>query len=100
MGDNLKFLVVAVITVGGVLAIGWNQPLSYRFMSPAEIYALENPTTPPPPPAPPPLSTPSGAWMWDPQRRTPLDTDAYNRASSVGPNYYYNRRYITPYPTR
>ena len=36
-----------------ILFVGWKQPLRYRFMSKAEIDAIEHPATPTPPPATP-----------------------------------------------
>jgi hypothetical protein len=53
-GWILYFAAVAV-----VLFIGWNEPIRYRFKSPAEIDAIEHPTPPPtPPPVPPPTPPP------------------------------------------
>lgn len=41
----------AIIAV--ILFVGWKQPLRYRFMSKADIDAIEHPATPTPPPATP-----------------------------------------------
>jgi hypothetical protein len=60
-----------------IVAVGWNEPIRYRFMSADEIFRTENPPTPPPivhlpPPAvPAPLASPTpkpGGWMWDANR--------------------------------
>ena len=79
----LLFLAFAAI----ILIAGWKQPLRYRFMSAAEIYALEHPATPPP-------ATPSTTWMQDPRRRTLLDEGSYG--SRRGPGAA--RLYVPPTP--
>ena len=98
----MRFALLSVVLIGALLLIGWRQPLRYRFMSKADIYALEHPTTPTPIPTRIAQVTPAPPWMWDPSRRTPLDKGSYNRDYSVPPSarYYYTGRYITPYPTR
>lgn len=50
-----------------IIAIGWHEPLRYRFMSPQEIYLIEHP------PALEIVPEDVGAWMRDPSRRTLLD---------------------------
>lgn len=62
-------LLLFLIVVVALLAIGWRQPLRYRFMSAAEIEELENPPSAEPTPEPTPAS---GEWMRG-DRRTPLD---------------------------
>jgi hypothetical protein len=68
MSDNLKFFTVVGILIVGILALGWRQPLKYRFLSQAEIYELENPSTP----TPIPVASPT-PWMWDKERKTGLE---------------------------
>lgn len=80
-----------------ILFVGWKQPLSYRFMSEAEIYAIEHPKKPVVAAATPPVH-----WMWDPKRTTPLDREAYNQNgyssySNSSRPYPYGRA-ATPYP--
>ncbi len=86
MADNLKFWSIYLLIVGAVLYTGWRQPISYRFMSAAEIYALEHPVDPVAVAAA--QATP---WMWDPNRKTKLDRGPYNGNSSTGPSYNYTR---------
>ena len=68
MADNLKFFTVAGLIVIGILALGWRQPLKYRFLSQAEIRELENPTTP----TPVPVASPT-PWMWDKSQKSRLE---------------------------
>ncbi len=78
IGGWLLYLAV----VAGVIFIGWNEPLRYRFLSRATIDAIENPPPPAtPPPDPAKATPPPGAWMKDPARTNPLDT----RAGGSGP---------------
>ena len=72
--DSLKFFAVVAIVIAAILAVGWRQPLRYRFMSRADIEALENPPTPEP-------ATPSTPWIYDSSRPTSLDRPAYQRGS-------------------
>jgi hypothetical protein len=62
--------------VGVVVFLGWNEPLKYRFMSRAEIHALENPNR-----------TPGGAWMWQRGDDGKLDRGAYNRTGGSRGQY-------------
>jgi hypothetical protein len=80
MADQLKFWTIYLLILGAVLFTGWRQPISYRFKSQAEIHALENPSTP----------SPSTPWMWNANRKTMLDREAYSRGGSTGPNYRSN----------
>ena len=64
---HLRFWLGVGVIVAAILFLGWRQPLRYRFMSAAEIYALEHPATP----------RPGTPWMWDPARNTKLDREAY-----------------------
>ena len=61
-----------VLILSVVVLLGWNEPLKYRFMSRAEIYALENPQ---------PENPNGGAWMWE-KSKGALDRGAYNRTGS------------------
>lgn len=90
METSITEQIFRTLVLLGILAIiiilGWNEPLKYRFMSRAEIYAMENPTQ----------TTPGAdkSWMWDQSRRTKLDRGAYNRNSSVtgyGAGAYWGR---------
>ena len=44
--------------LAALIFVGWNQPLHYRFISQAAIYAIEHPATPPPAATPKP-----GGWL-------------------------------------
>jgi hypothetical protein len=78
MLDSNKFWMTLIILVTLILMIGWNQPLSYRFMAEGEIkVAEEGAATPTPTPAP-------GSWMWDRERATKLDRGDYGRRMSDG----------------
>jgi len=68
VADSLKFFTVAGLIVSGILALGWRQPLKYRFLSQAEIRELENPTTP----TPIPVASPT-PWMWDKSQKSRLE---------------------------
>jgi hypothetical protein len=72
------FRVVSLLGfLGLIFILGWNEPLKYRFMSRAEIYALENPQQPQ---QQAPVA--ANSWMWDKTRKSKLDRDAYNRGAS------------------
>ena len=64
-GWLLYFAIVAALVF-----VGWHEPLRYRFLSRAEIHAIEHPA--PPPPTPGPVTPKPGAWM-DGAGRTQLD---------------------------
>ena len=69
--------------VAGLIFVGWREPLSYRFKSRAEIYAIEHPA--PPPSVPKPVIPPTGAWVKD-SPRTSLDGDGTDgRGNSYRP---------------
>jgi hypothetical protein len=69
-----------LLIVGVVVLLGWNEPLKYRFMSRAEIHALENPGPSGPPPR-------GGAWMWQRGDDGKLDRGAYNRTGGARGQY-------------
>ena len=71
--DNpVQFWIIYLAILGVVLFIGWKQPLRYRFMSKAQIDAVEHPPTPTPRPvAARPAPTPSQ--LWAPNRKGALD---------------------------
>jgi hypothetical protein len=77
MFDSNKFWMTFIILVTLTLMIGWNQPLSYRFMSKGEIKVVEEGVATPTPP-------PTGSWMWERDRATKLDRGAYGRRASDG----------------
>lgn len=99
MLDNPAKWLVYLLIVAAIVFIGWKQPLRYRFMSKAEIDLLENPAQVTPrsstPIAHAPPASPTPNWMWDPNRRTPLDRDSYNQSMGTRRTYY-----ATPNPTR
>ncbi|MHA3774543.1 hypothetical protein ACXR0O_23715 [Verrucomicrobiota bacterium sgz303538] len=66
------FRALAVLSILALIVItGWNEPLKYRFMSHAEIYALENPA--------PATTTTDNSWMWEKGRSGTLNRGAYKR---------------------
>ncbi len=77
--ENLKFFSVIGIVIVTILLVGWRQPLSYRFMSKAEIDEIENPRVYTASPTP---------WMWDKSRSTDLDRAPYGRSSGTARRYY------------
>jgi hypothetical protein len=82
-----EFLVNAVVFLGlaaAIIALGWKEPLSYRFMSEREIAAAR---ATPPPPTPRP-----SAMEWHAKSRgTALDRAPYERHSG---KVYYNKENI------
>lgn len=84
MAESIKFWGTYFLIVGAILAIGWHQPLSYRFKNKQEIAALSN--TGEPTPAP-------GSWMWDPSKRaSKLEKGAYDKKVDAYSSQYYFRR--------
>ena len=86
IGGWLAYLAV----VAALVFVGWNEPLRYRFLSRAEIHAIEHPATPPP--APKPVTPKPGAWMSEPTRTTKLDGGPRDNQRSM------YRPQGTPYP--
>ena len=84
VGSILCWLAYCAAVIG-VIWVGWNEPIKYRFMSREDIDLLEHPPGPPPAPVTP--------WMWDPNRKTGLDSQPTNiyQPQSTGLN--------TPYPS-
>ena len=76
MSDNNKFWMTFIVLVTLILMIGWNQPLSYRFMTKGEIKVVEEGVATPTP-AP-------GSWMWDRERSSTLDRGGFGRRVSDG----------------
>ena len=72
-----RFWTIYLAILAVILFVGWKQPLRYRFMSRAQIDAIEHPTTPvPATPTPRPAigaPLPTPAWLWDPKRKNPLE---------------------------
>lgn len=82
VGWLIYFAVVAVIAF-----IGWKEPLRYRFLSRAQIFAIEHPALPPPP-----VTPKHGEWMTDAKRSTKLDGGPRDNQRSM------YRPQGTPYP--
>ena len=94
--DNpVQFWVIFLAILATILFVGWKQPLRYRFMSKEAIFALEHPPTPTPPPA-----TPRPNWMYDPNRKTPLNRETFHQNSNVYHSNPVFQQSGTPYPTR
>lgn len=83
MSDSVKFWITYVVLVTAILAIGWNQPLRYRFMSREEIAMMDSVT-----PAPK-----QGAWMWETKRSSKLDRGAYGGRPVMPEHGWYPRSY-------
>ena len=80
MGGWLLYFVI----VAAILFVGWNEPLRYRFLSRAAIYAIEHPAPPPTPPPVPKVATPvPGAWMTENARTTKLDGGPRDNQRSI-----------------
>ena len=90
MAGRIGGWLVYFAVVAGLIFIGWNEPLHYRFLSRAEINAIEHPVTPPP--APKPITPKPGAWMTEASRTTKLDGGARDNQRSM------YRPQGTPYP--
>ena len=69
-----RFWTAYLAILGVILFVGWKEPLRYRFMSRAQIDAIEHPATPaPPPPTPRPSRlAPTPPSLVDPNYRNPL----------------------------
>ena len=70
-----RFWTIYLAILGVVLFVGWKEPLRYRFMSRAQIDAIEHPATPAPPPSTPrqPKAPPTPPSLVDPKWRNPLN---------------------------
>lgn len=65
--EKIVHLIVFLAICGAVLFLGWNEPLSYRFMTPQQIATVESRVATPQP-------TPN--WIHTEKRRSPLDEPA------------------------
>jgi hypothetical protein len=93
MVDSLRFWSVVILITGGIVVVGWKEPLRYRFMSRQEIDAELHPKIATPVPA-----TPKPNWMWDPSRKTKLDETSYNRAQPTLSSPNRGTQLYTPAP--
>ena len=93
MAGRIGGWLVYFAVLAGLIFIGWNEPLHYRFLSRADIDKIEHPPPPPTPvPIPKPATPKPGAWMSDPARTTRLDGGAHDGQRSM------YRPQGTPYP--
>lgn len=72
--------VVFIAICAVILSLGWNEPLQFRFLSPQEIHAIENPATPAPAPTPTP-------WIAAERKGTRLDEAPRYKAGDGGSIY-------------
>lgn len=87
-------LLLEIVFAGLLVVIAWEKPFKQRFgatpPAPQIVYVTPAPTIAPLTIAPT-SEPPSGSWMWDPNRRTPLDRATYNQTYDVsGPTRYYD----------
>ena len=71
-----------IVLLGAVVALAWEKPISERVGEVIPALADKKPAVAAmramPVLAAAPAETPSGAWMWDPNRRSVLDRPAYD----------------------
>ena len=71
--DNpVRYWAIYFAILGVILFVGWKEPLRYRFLSRAQIDAIEHPPTPVPAPKPPKNAPPPPSLV-DPNWRNPLN---------------------------
>jgi hypothetical protein len=79
--------VVEIILVAALIVVAWEKSLKDRAREipwPGQLIASEKPMKPAP------TASPSGAWMWDPNRRTVLDTPPPKALSSTPPSWMFD----------
>ena len=71
-----------IAVVAALLGAAWQKPLSERvsLLTNASAAAPAQPVG---------AASPSGAWMWDPNRRTALDRPAYDQTPTFTGHIYY-----------
>ena len=67
-----------IVLLGAVVAVAWEKSLSERVGEVIPALAPEQAKSAPSKRAIPIAANSSGAWMWDPERRSPLDRPAYD----------------------
>lgn len=109
-------LLIEVLIIGGLISLGWEQPLKGRLGQvetavraaastlkptaiPQEAPVQVAPTAPTPVPQPKvifvtPTAPPRGAWMWDEKHHSPLDRPAYDQTQ---PQQRYHDQYGRSY---
>jgi hypothetical protein len=75
---------IEIILAAALIAFGWEQSLKQRIPWLADNQIHSPTTTLNPRPTP----TVSGSWMWDPNRRTVLDTPPPHAAPSASANSF------------
>jgi len=69
-------LLAEIVVIGALIYVGWEKP--FRDQLPASVTGVakskSNATAAPHQPFVRSTSTPSGTWMWDPNRHTALDS--------------------------
>ena len=61
-----------IIIIGALIYVGWEKPFTEWIHGPPPVVTAV-PAPPPPRPIVRAVATPSGAWMWDSSRKSPLD---------------------------
>ena len=89
-------LLCELAVVAGLILTAWQKPFGDRISEAIPLGGKAPPVALSAVPAAP-AASPSGAWMWDPNRRTTLDRPAYNETRTFTGHIYYvdeaNRRY-------
>ena len=73
-----------VVLLGALVALAWEKSISERLGDVIPAFASKHPTSPAQRALPVAATNTSGAWMWDPNRRTALDRPAYDPKERPG----------------
>lgn len=69
---------IGIAVLGAVIALAWEKPIGERVGEVIPAFASKQPPVAAKRATPAAATNSSGAWMWDPNRRTALDRPAYD----------------------
>ena len=90
-------LLCELAIVAALIAAAWQKPFGERLGEVIPLFGKPAPPALAQPVAYHPGASPSGAWMWDPNRRTTLDRPAYNESRTFTGHIYYADDYGRKY---